>query len=132
MGWFVSIFHLYHFFGIICKSIFHNLNITLSYWFISKTINIWFEVTLSENAPWVPGITEVWHGFSFFIVMATFQVTSYIFVLKYFKLFYSWVPNNRPPPPPQLVIFRFFFTKDIFIPIEESRKIEESHLLFHS
>ena len=36
----VSIHHLYHLFGIIYKSIFHNLNISLNYLFINKTINI--------------------------------------------------------------------------------------------
>ena len=33
---FVSIYHLYHLFGIICKSIFYYFN----YWFISKTISV--------------------------------------------------------------------------------------------
>ena len=34
----LSIYHLYHLFGIIHKSIFYNLNITLNYWFISSAI----------------------------------------------------------------------------------------------
>ena len=37
---YLSIYDLYHLFGIIYKSIFYNLSITLNYWFTSKTINI--------------------------------------------------------------------------------------------
>ena len=33
---FVSIYHLYHLFGIIYESIFYSLNIILNHWFISK------------------------------------------------------------------------------------------------
>ena len=33
--------HLYYIFWIIYRSIFKNLNMTLNYWFISKTSNNW-------------------------------------------------------------------------------------------
>ena len=36
----LSIYHLHHLLGIMYKSIFFNLNMTLNYWFISKTINM--------------------------------------------------------------------------------------------
>ena len=40
---FVFIYHLHHLFGII-----YNLNITLNYWFISKTNNIWDRIEESH------------------------------------------------------------------------------------
>ena len=74
---FVSTYYLYHLSGIICKSIFYK-NITLNYWLISKTIDI------RGNRPWVPGILccNLTYFFSFFLVIATFEVTSCIFVFK--------------------------------------------------
>ena len=58
------------------RRIFYNLNIALSYWFISKTINT------GGNAPWVPGIfsCSLAYSFSFFsvITMKSLLVFSYL------------------------------------------------------
>ena len=67
----------------------------LNYQHISKTINI-SEVTLSETVFWVPGFPAVLHSFSFFTVMATLEVTSYISILKYFN---SICSNSLVPLP---------------------------------
>ena len=83
---FVSIYQLYHLFEIIYlfTKVFYNLGITLiNNWFISKTINM----TLSKNAPWVPDILSgsLTYCFQFFSAIATFEVTSRIFVHKCFN-----------------------------------------------
>ena len=89
---FVSICHLYHLLKIIYKSVFYNLNITLNYRFISKTIisnglDRFISKTRGKfiwECPWSP-----WQpcslSFSFFLVMPTLKVTSCIFVLKCFN-----------------------------------------------
>ena len=46
---FVSIYHLCNLFGIIYKSIFYNLSVTMN-WFIIKDHQHYSEVTLSQNA----------------------------------------------------------------------------------
>ena len=88
---FVSIYNLYHLFGIIYKSIFLNFNITLNYWFISKTIfirgNFIWKCPLGD-----PDIPVVRHRFSFFSVLTIMEITSCIFVLKYFSCSNSLVP----------------------------------------
>ena len=76
----VTTYHLYYLFGIIYKGFFYNLNLTLKYWLISKTINI------RGNFIWK------WHSVSLFTLLATFEVNSYIFVLKYFNCSNSLVP----------------------------------------
>ena len=61
---FVSIYHLYHLFAIIYKIMFYNLNITLNYCFISKTINIKGHFSWKCSlGPWYP---NVWQSSSFF------------------------------------------------------------------
>ena len=77
---FASIYHLYHLFGIIYKSIFYKLNSTLNHWFISKSINIRSNfIYKSPLGPWFPAV------FSYFSVIKIFKITSYIFALKCFS-----------------------------------------------
>ena len=73
------------------SSIFQNLNITLNYGFISKTINI--RGNLIWKCPLVPGIPVVWQRFSFFSVMTIFEVSSCIFVLNSFDCSNSLLPS---------------------------------------
>ena len=78
---FVSIYHLYHLFGIIYKSIFYNF----------KTINI--RGNFIKKCPLGdPCISVVWHSFSFFSVITIIEITSCIFVLKCFSCSNSLVP----------------------------------------
>ena len=84
-------YHLYHLFGIIYKSIFYILGITLKYCFISY-ISISGNFYLSENAPWVPGNPVVWDRFSLFSVITIIEIFSCIFILKCFSCSNSLVP----------------------------------------
>ena len=84
---FVSIYHWYHFFGIIYKSIFYNLNI-LHWWKAGSAVKPSIsKVTLSKNDRWIPGILScsMTYWFSFFSVITAFDVTSCIFILEYFN-----------------------------------------------
>ena len=85
---FVSIYHVCHLFGIICKNILYISNISWNYCFIRET-NIW--VTLSENT--IPScmICQT-YCFSFLTLIATFQVTTCIFKLKCFNCSNYLVP----------------------------------------
>ena len=78
-------------FGIIYKSILCNFNITLNYWFISKTIkirgNFILKCPLGD-----PGIPLIWHSFSFFSVTTIIEIISCIFVLNCFSSSYSLIP----------------------------------------
>ena len=75
---FVSIYHSYHLFGMIYKSISCNFSITLNYWFISKTINIRsnFICKCPLGDPIIP---VIWHSFSFFSVITIIEITSLYF-----------------------------------------------------
>ena len=85
---FLSIYHVCHLFGIICKNILYISNISWNYCFISET-NIW--VTLSENT--IPScmICQT-YCFSFLTLIATFQVTTCTFKLKCFNCSNYLVP----------------------------------------
>ena len=85
---FVSIYHVCHLFGIICKNILYISNISWNYCFIRET-NIW--VTLSKNT--IPScmICQT-YCFSFLTLIATFQVTTCIFKLKCFNCSNYLVP----------------------------------------
>ena len=68
-----------------------------SYWTTSSSVNPSISgATLRENAPWVPGIfgCSLIHCFSFFSIIATFEVTSCISLLKCL-----WCSNSLVPLP---------------------------------
>ena len=93
---FVSIYNLYHLFGIIYKSIFYKLNITLmKNWYISKTINIrgdfiwkhpllvWFFIFLSNR--------NIWNHFLYFHFLC-YIFTFYLCTSHFFHSSNSLVP----------------------------------------
>ena len=91
-----------------------------SYWTtVSSVKPLILGVTLSENAPWVPGIPVAWHSFSFFSVMTIFEVTFCIFVLKCCDCSNSLVPF--------LCLLHNYIRRYIIIPWVNREAINNSH-----
>ena len=86
---YLSMHRFYNLFGIICKSIFYNLNITWNYWFISKTITI--KDNVIWKCPWGPGVPSsmIW---LLFIFLSNRSIWShFFFCTQMFKLIYPLI-----------------------------------------